>query len=230
MCARAAIALRVFKKAGVEFEQVVNGREAVEAVRERGPFDLIVLDNQVRLPPDFCPRTFGSPRRLPTGLVAVWFAARRAAPLRDTHGCPAARGARRRSRLAPPPAQRPPPVQMPEMTGTAAVRELRRTGYTGLVVGLTGDPPGAPEVAAFLEAGLDECLGKDSTGIAALGAHVRAVQAAAPILAAEDSNAPSTVPSPPTQTLRGTVPLRDGAETVPQRTETAARADPADAV
>mmetsp|Transcript_22270 Transcript_22270/g.57204 ORF Transcript_22270/g.57204 Transcript_22270/m.57204 type:complete len:195 (-) Transcript_22270:69-653(-) len=97
------LALRVFKKLGVEYEQVSNGREALTAVAERGPFHIVVLDNQ-----------------------------------------------------------------MPLMTGTAATRELRRMGFMGTIIGMTGDPPGAAEFREFEAAGLNLCTGKDTPGVWAL--------------------------------------------------------------
>mmetsp|Transcript_19765 Transcript_19765/g.51064 ORF Transcript_19765/g.51064 Transcript_19765/m.51064 type:complete len:80 (+) Transcript_19765:50-289(+) len=54
---------------------------------------------------------------------------------------------------------------MPKMTGTAATRALRRSGYTGIILGMTGDPVGSPDRDEFEAAGLDACLDKDSSGI-----------------------------------------------------------------
>jgi len=55
--------------------------------------------------------------------------------------------------------------QMPVMPGAEAVRRMVASGYTGIIVGVTGDPPGCEEHAAFLASGLSVLLGKDSTGI-----------------------------------------------------------------
>jgi len=55
--------------------------------------------------------------------------------------------------------------QMPEMCGAEATRELRAMGFTGLIVGMTGDPIGCEERAKFEAAGLDACVDKDSEGV-----------------------------------------------------------------
>eukprot|EP00306_Pavlova_sp_CCMP459_P007363 CAMPEP_0185166790 /NCGR_PEP_ID=MMETSP1139-20130426/13196_1 /TAXON_ID=298111 /ORGANISM="Pavlova sp., Strain CCMP459" /LENGTH=812 /DNA_ID=CAMNT_0027732251 /DNA_START=1 /DNA_END=2436 /DNA_ORIENTATION=+ len=56
--------------------------------------------------------------------------------------------------------------QMPEMSGTQATREMRRLGYTGLIIGLTGDPLGSPDRSSFEASGLDVCTDKTSDGMA----------------------------------------------------------------
>lgn len=65
---------------------------------------------------------------------------------------------------------------MPGVNGTAATRELRRSGYRGLIIGLTGDPPGAPEVREFEAAGLNMCLGKDSQGTLEIIEQIKTLQ------------------------------------------------------
>ncbi|KAG8461662.1 hypothetical protein KFE25_001280 [Diacronema lutheri] len=54
--------------------------------------------------------------------------------------------------------------QMPTMGGTAATRELRRRGFDGLIIGLTGDMVGCDDRTQFEAAGLDMCLDKHSEG------------------------------------------------------------------
>mmetsp|Transcript_16365 Transcript_16365/g.47707 ORF Transcript_16365/g.47707 Transcript_16365/m.47707 type:complete len:802 (-) Transcript_16365:66-2471(-) len=58
--------------------------------------------------------------------------------------------------------------QMPVMSGAEATREMRRMGYTGLIIGLTGDPIGSPDRAAFEAAGLDACTDKTADGMRAI--------------------------------------------------------------
>jgi len=57
---------------------------------------------------------------------------------------------------------------MPNMSGTEATRALRAHGYSGVVVGMTGDPTGCPERCEFEAAGLNSCVDKDSKGVAHL--------------------------------------------------------------
>jgi CheY-like chemotaxis protein len=56
--------------------------------------------------------------------------------------------------------------QMPNMSGTICVRALRASGYTGKIVGLTGDPRGCVEREEFEAAGLDRALDKDARSVA----------------------------------------------------------------
>jgi CheY-like chemotaxis protein len=56
--------------------------------------------------------------------------------------------------------------QMPNMNGTDATLELRRMGYAGTIVGMTGDPSGCAERERFERSGLDLCVNKDSVGVA----------------------------------------------------------------
>lgn len=56
--------------------------------------------------------------------------------------------------------------QMPTMGGEQTARALRALGFTGMIVGMTGDPRGAPERTAFERAGLDECIDKDTPSVA----------------------------------------------------------------
>jgi len=58
--------------------------------------------------------------------------------------------------------------QMPLLTGDAATRELRASGFTGKIVGMTGDPIGSQDRASFDEAGLDKCVDKTPEGIQAV--------------------------------------------------------------
>jgi len=55
--------------------------------------------------------------------------------------------------------------QMPVMGGTATTLELRRLGYSGVIIGMTGDPAGCDERREFEAAGLTACLDKDSAGL-----------------------------------------------------------------
>jgi len=55
--------------------------------------------------------------------------------------------------------------QMPILTGEKATRALRNGGFTGMIVGMTGDPTGSPDRSAFEEAGLDLCVDKDTPGV-----------------------------------------------------------------
>jgi len=51
--------------------------------------------------------------------------------------------------------------QMPVLTGTEAGALMRKKGYKGLIIGVTGDPEGSLERENFLESGgLDECVDK----------------------------------------------------------------------
>lgn len=58
--------------------------------------------------------------------------------------------------------------QMPNMTGSQATVELRRLGYQGLILGLTGNTL-PEEVAAFIACGANEVLSKPTEG-----KHIRA--------------------------------------------------------
>jgi len=53
--------------------------------------------------------------------------------------------------------------QMPVQNGADAVREIRAMGYTGVVIGLTGDPAGSEDRNRFEASGLDSCWGKDKS-------------------------------------------------------------------
>jgi len=54
---------------------------------------------------------------------------------------------------------------MPRMGGAETTRALRAMGYSGLILGMTGDPFGCEERYAFEASGLDACLNKDSAGM-----------------------------------------------------------------
>jgi CheY-like chemotaxis protein len=58
--------------------------------------------------------------------------------------------------------------QMPNKTGAAAAAELRRSGWAGPIVGITGDPKGCEDRNAFEAAGLDMIFDKDSKAVAKL--------------------------------------------------------------
>jgi signal transduction histidine kinase/CheY-like chemotaxis protein len=58
--------------------------------------------------------------------------------------------------------------QMPMMCGGPFTRELRALGFSGPVVGMTGDPAGGEDRREFESSGLTACFDKDMTGVAAL--------------------------------------------------------------
>ncbi|KAJ1638424.1 hypothetical protein T492DRAFT_833704 [Pavlovales sp. CCMP2436] len=55
--------------------------------------------------------------------------------------------------------------QMPVLTGEMATRQLRASGYTGTIIGMTGDPSGCHERSAFEVSGLNICVDKDTHGV-----------------------------------------------------------------
>lgn len=55
--------------------------------------------------------------------------------------------------------------QMPNMTGAALAIELRRRGYVGKVIGMTGDPKGSSDRDTFERSGVDLVLDKDSSSV-----------------------------------------------------------------
>lgn len=55
--------------------------------------------------------------------------------------------------------------QMPRMNGTETARRLREAGYSGTIIGMTGDPSGCHERTAFEGSGIDVCVNKDSAGM-----------------------------------------------------------------
>jgi signal transduction histidine kinase/CheY-like chemotaxis protein len=55
--------------------------------------------------------------------------------------------------------------QMPHMTGTQVVEELRVRGYSTQIVGMTGDPRGCTDRAIFEVSGVDCCLDKDAASV-----------------------------------------------------------------
>lgn len=122
---------RIFDAVGVtEWASAADGEAAVEALYGPGgtQYDVIVMDKCA--PPPHPP---------PFACAAA------AACARGGRAAPRARAPARplnRARLARPAARAPPaPLprsQMPRMNGTEATRELRRRGFGGLVVGMTG--------------------------------------------------------------------------------------------
>jgi len=68
--------------------------------------------------------------------------------------------------------------QMPVVSGTEAVARLRADGFTGLIIGMTGEAPGSLERNAFEAAGLDACVEKDGTGLEELTEILRVYKAA----------------------------------------------------
>jgi len=57
--------------------------------------------------------------------------------------------------------------QMPNMTGCEAAEKMRspEIGYTGLIIGITGDPSGSGDRTAFEQSGLDMCADKTAQGM-----------------------------------------------------------------
>jgi CheY-like chemotaxis protein len=55
--------------------------------------------------------------------------------------------------------------QMPGLSGAATARKLRSSGYTGLIVGMTGDVKGCDDRNEFEASGLTWCTDKDSLGL-----------------------------------------------------------------
>ena len=47
--------------------------------------------------------------------------------------------------------------QMPRMNGTTATQEMRRRGFTGVIIGITGDSDNAA-LQEFIAAGANACL------------------------------------------------------------------------
>lgn len=135
---------------GVSLDVAANGKEAVDMVAERhaaglAPYDLIVMDNQVR---------------------SLLFC-RLLLPLRGAGwGCGCAPTA-----LTCLPTPRAP--QMPIMSGAEAIREMRARGFQGTILGITGDPAGSPDRIDFECAGLDLCVDKTTEGMRAIESMLR---------------------------------------------------------
>lgn len=122
--------------------------------------------------------------------------------------------------------------QMPTMSGTEATARLRAVGYAGAIIGMTGDPVGCPERAAFEQSGLDACVDKDSVGLAWVSqslrelanAHERAARCVRRTLRAAAASkadgstltAPATAPLPlRSRSLGGTVDVHGGRASCP---------------
>jgi hypothetical protein len=54
---------------------------------------------------------------------------------------------------------------MPNLCGAETAQQLRKHGYTGIIMGMTGDPVGCFDREAFEASGLDMCVNKDSQGV-----------------------------------------------------------------
>lgn len=54
---------------------------------------------------------------------------------------------------------------MPVMSGITATRRLRELGFSGSIIGITGDPIGSPERREFEASGLSCCVDKGSEGV-----------------------------------------------------------------
>lgn len=61
---------------------------------------------------------------------------------------------------------------MPGLSGAETARELRRRGFIGPIIGITGDVAGCSERKNFEASGLTRCLDKDSAGLIELHAIV----------------------------------------------------------
>ncbi|KAJ1637323.1 hypothetical protein T492DRAFT_860181 [Pavlovales sp. CCMP2436] len=68
----------------------------------------------------------------------------------------------------------PPFAIMPIMCGADATHALRKLGFAGRIVGMTGDPGSSPDRIEFEDAGLDDCVDKTGEGMAAIEAAIRA--------------------------------------------------------
>lgn len=60
------------------------------------------------------------------------------------------------------------------MSGAAATRKLRSNGYSGMIIGVTGDPSGCDDRREFEAAGLNACVDKNMDGMAELAELIRA--------------------------------------------------------
>jgi hypothetical protein len=87
---------------------------------------------------------------------------------------------------------------MPVMNGAEATVKLREGGYSGLVVGMTGDPSGCEDRDSFEASGLDLCVDKTREGMGMLTQILAAAIEAAtsPNGTRRASLAPAT-PAPP---------------------------------
>lgn len=63
---------------------------------------------------------------------------------------------------------------MPRMSGAQCSRSLRKAGYAGKVIGLSGDPEGSPERRDFEAAGCNAVMRKDAKGLEAVAGLVHA--------------------------------------------------------
>lgn len=63
---------------------------------------------------------------------------------------------------------------MPIMSGIEATREMRKHGFNGTILGITGDPAGSPDRVDFENAGLDLCVDKTTEGMRAIESMLRA--------------------------------------------------------
>jgi len=63
--------------------------------------------------------------------------------------------------------------QMPIMGGAETGAAMRQAGFTGVMIGITGDPEGSPERDNFRDrAGLDECVDKTQAGMQLIENHI----------------------------------------------------------
>jgi len=70
--------------------------------------------------------------------------------------------------------------QMPRLDGVECCRRLRQLGFLDqIIIGMTGDPIGSPDRAAFEAAGLNACVDKTMDGLEAVQAQVESLVQAA---------------------------------------------------
>lgn len=65
-------------------------------------------------------------------------------------------------------------VQMPNLTGAQAIRELRKLGCNTYILGMTGDPSGCPERTDFEASGANKVVDKSADGMDVLDQLLRA--------------------------------------------------------
>jgi hypothetical protein len=66
---------------------------------------------------------------------------------------------------------------MPNLSGTQATQELRKRGFSGKIISMTGDPSGCLDREEFEKAGLDLCVNKDSRGVQLIVCELQQIRA-----------------------------------------------------
>lgn len=155
---RKAMTYSILNKLGVPYTQVDDGQEALDLVLpDLHRFGICLMDNQASA---HWPLHAPNMPRVRFFRAAV--AALSARAQRSHRAC----SCRHR------------PLQMPHMTGAEAARRMRAAGYTGLIIGMTGDPSGCLERDEFERSGLDMCFNKDPVGLKAILKKIQEVLAA----------------------------------------------------